>query len=127
MGNRLGSGTERGPVCRSIAHKRSLMQSTNDIANDKLATDLRRIIVDAEELLRATANQAGEKVAAARARVQDSLDSAKLKLELLGEEAADQARAAVRATDDYVHDHPWQSVGIAAMVGLVLGMMISRK
>ncbi|HZR69403.1 MAG TPA: DUF883 family protein [Burkholderiales bacterium] len=103
------------------------MQSTNDIANDKLATDLRRIIVDAEELLRATANQAGEKVAAARARVQDSLDSAKLKLELLGEEAADQARAAVRATDDYVHDHPWQSVGIAAMVGLVLGMMISRK
>ena len=103
------------------------MQSTNDIANDKLATDLRRIIGDAEELLRATANQAGEKVAAARARVQDSLDSAKLKLELLGEEAADQARAAVRATDDYVHDHPWQSVGIAAMVGLVLGMMISRK
>lgn len=103
------------------------MQSTNDIANEKLATDLRRIIGDAEELLRATANQAGEKVAAARARVQDSLDSAKLKLELLGEEAADQARAAVRATDDYVHDHPWQSVGIAAMVGLVLGMMISRK
>ncbi len=103
------------------------MQSTNDIANDKLATDLRRIIVDAEELLRATANQAGEKVAAARARVQDSLDSAKLKLALLGAVAADQARAAVRATDDYVHDHPWQSVGIAAMVGLVLGMMISRK
>ncbi|HEY6862327.1 MAG TPA: DUF883 family protein [Burkholderiales bacterium] len=103
------------------------MQSTNDIANDKLATDLRRIIGDAEELLRATANQAGEKVAAARARVQDSLDSAKLKLELLGEEAADQARAAVHATDDYVHDHPWQSVGIAALVGLVLGMMVSRK
>ncbi len=103
------------------------MQSTNDIANDKLATDLRRIIVDAEELLRATANQAGEKVAAARARVQDSLDSAKLKLELLGEEAAHPARAGGRATDDYVHDHPWQSVGIAAMVGLVLGMMISRK
>ncbi len=103
------------------------MQSTNDITSDKLASDLRTIIADAEELLRATANQAGEKVAAARARVQDSLDSAKLKLELLGEEAADQARAAVRATDDYVHDHPWQAVGIAALVGLVLGMMVSRK
>jgi ElaB/YqjD/DUF883 family membrane-anchored ribosome-binding protein len=89
------------------------MQSTNDVTT--------------EELLRATANQAGEKVAAARAKVQDSLDSAKLKLELLGEEAADQARAAVHATDDYVHDHPWQAVGIAALVGLVLGMAISRK
>ena len=103
------------------------MQSTNDITSDKLASDLRTIIADAEELLRATASQAGEKVATARARVQDSLDSAKLKLELLGEEAADQARVAVRATDDYVHDHPWQAVGIAALVGLVLGMMVSRK
>jgi ElaB/YqjD/DUF883 family membrane-anchored ribosome-binding protein len=104
------------------------MQSTNDTTtSDRLASDLRTIIADAEELLRATANQAGEKVAAARARVQDSLDSAKLKLELLGEEAADQARAAVRATDDYVHDHPWHAVGIAALVGLVLGMTINRK
>jgi ElaB/YqjD/DUF883 family membrane-anchored ribosome-binding protein len=103
------------------------MESQNDITTDKLASDLRTIITDAEELLRATANQAGEKVAAARARVQDSLDSAKLKLELLGEEAADHARQAVRATDDYVHDHPWHAVGIAALVGLVLGMAISRK
>src|SRR5262249_5885605 len=122
---RVGEGAGL-PVDRSIA--RGLpMQSMNDITSDKLASDLRTIIADAEELLRATANQAGEKVAAARARVQDSLDSAKLKLELLSEEAADQARLAVRATDDYVHDHPWQAVGMAALVGLVLGMAISRK
>src|SRR4051812_24608696 len=111
MGNPLGSRVREGaglPVDFFIASKRSPMSSSNDVTSDKLASDLRTIISDAEELLRATANQAGEKVAAARARVQDSLDSAKLKLELLGEEAADQARAAVRATDDYVHDHPWQ-------------------
>ena len=101
------------------------MQS--EITTEKLASDLRTVIADAEELLRATANQAGDKVAAARARVQDSLDSAKLKLSILGEETADQARAAVRATDDYVHDNPWQAVGIAAFAGLVLGMLISRK
>ncbi len=101
------------------------MQS--EITTEKLASDLRTVIADAEELLRATANQAGDKVAAARARVQDSLDSAKLKLSILSEEAADQARAAVRATDDYVHDNPWQAVGIAAFAGLVLGMLISRK
>src|SRR5579859_642487 len=101
------------------------MQS--EITTEKLASDLRNVIADAEELLRATANQAGDKVAAARARVQDSLDSAKLKLSILGEEAADQARAAVHATDDFVHDNPWQAVGIAAFAGLVLGMLISRK
>jgi ElaB/YqjD/DUF883 family membrane-anchored ribosome-binding protein len=100
---------------------------TTEISTEKLAADLRTVIADAEELVRATANQAGEKVAAARAKVQDSLDSAKLKLGLLGEEAADQARAAARATDDYVHDNPWQAVGIAALAGLVLGILISRR
>ena len=99
----------------------------NEVTAEKLAADLRLVIADAEELLRATASQAGETVANARARVQDSLDSAKLKLGLLGEEAADQARAAVRATDDYVRDNPWQAAGIAALVGLALGMLISRK
>jgi ElaB/YqjD/DUF883 family membrane-anchored ribosome-binding protein len=102
------------------------MQST-EVSTEKLATDLRTFIADAEELMRATANQAGEKVAAARAKVQDSLDSAKVQLGLLGEEAADQARAAARATDDYVHDHPWQAVGIAALAGIVLGALISRR
>jgi ElaB/YqjD/DUF883 family membrane-anchored ribosome-binding protein len=98
-----------------------------DVSADKLAADLRMIIADAEELMRATASQAGDTVASARARVQDSLDSAKLKLGLLGEEAADQARAAVRTTDDYVRDNPWQAVGIAALAGLAIGMLVSRK
>jgi ElaB/YqjD/DUF883 family membrane-anchored ribosome-binding protein len=99
----------------------------NEVSAEKLAADLRLVIADAEELLRATASQAGETVASARARIQDSLDSAKLKLGLLGGEAADQARAAVRATDDYVRDNPWQAAGIATLVGLAVGMLISRR
>jgi ElaB/YqjD/DUF883 family membrane-anchored ribosome-binding protein len=99
----------------------------DEVTAEKLAADLRLVIADAEELLRATASQAGETVASARARIQDSLDSAKLKLGLLGDEAVDQARAAARATDDYVRDNPWQAAGIAALVGLAVGMLISRR
>lgn len=99
----------------------------SEITADKLAADLRLVIADAEALLRATANQAGETVASARAKVQDSLDSAKAKLEGLGEDATREARAAVRATEDHIRDNPWQAVGVAALVGILLGLLISRR
>jgi ElaB/YqjD/DUF883 family membrane-anchored ribosome-binding protein len=99
----------------------------SEITADKLAADLRLVIADAEALLRATASQAGETVAGARAKVQDSLDSAKAKLEGFGEDATRQARAAVHATEDYVRDNPWQAVGVAALVGIALGLLISRR
>lgn len=100
---------------------------TTDVNRDKLVADMKVVIADAEELLRATAGQAGEKVAAARARIQDSMETAKVKLSQLGEAGAERAKAAARVTDDYVHDHPWHAVGVAALVGLVLGTLISRR
>jgi ElaB/YqjD/DUF883 family membrane-anchored ribosome-binding protein len=99
----------------------------NEITAEKLAADLRLVITDAEALLRATAGQAGEAVASARAKVQDSLDSAKAKLGVFSEDATEQARAAVQATEGYVRDNPWQAVGVAALVGIALGLLISRR
>jgi len=99
----------------------------NEVTVEKLAADLRLVISDAEALLRATVGQAGETAAAARAKMQESLESAKLELGLLGEEATEQARAAVRAADDYVRANPWQAVGIAALAGIALGLLISRR
>lgn len=100
---------------------------TTEITREKLAADMRVVISDAEELLRATATTAGEKAAAARVKIQDSLESAKVRLAQLSEASAEKAKAAARATDDYVHDHPWHAVGVAALIGLVLGTLISRR
>ena len=99
----------------------------NEVSAEKLAADLRRVISDAEALLRATVGQAGETAAAAHAKVQEGFESAKLKLGPLGEEAAEQARAGLRAADDYVRANPWQAVGIAALAGIALGLLISRR
>lgn len=88
--------------------------------------DLQLVVADAEELLRATAGQAGEKVSAARERIQDSLASAKARLAVAEEAMLEKTRQAARATDDYVHENPWRAVGIGAAVGLVVGMLISR-
>lgn len=103
------------------------MDEMAQVSRDKLVSDFRVVVADAEELLRLTANQAGDKVAELRARVQDHLHSAKGKLAEAEAALLDRTKAAARATDDYVHDNPWRSIGIAAGVGLVLGLLIGRR
>ena len=98
-----------------------------EVTVDKLTSDLKVVIADAEELLRATASQAGDKVTAARARINDSLEGAKLRLNQLGEVGLDHAKDAARAADEFVHDHPWKAIGIGAGIGIILGMLISRR
>lgn len=106
------------------------MTTTTDnttVTKKKLAADLKVLIADSEELLRASAGQAGEKVAAARARIEASLATAKVKLGEVERMAAEKAKEAAKVADQYVHDNPWQAVGIAAGVGLLLGLLISRR
>jgi ElaB/YqjD/DUF883 family membrane-anchored ribosome-binding protein len=100
---------------------------TTDVSKDKLVADLKVVVADAEELLRATASQAGEKVAVARERIQASLATAKVKLSEAERALLDKTKEAARATDDYVRENPWQAVGIAAVAGMVLGILISRR
>lgn len=97
-----------------------------DVSKEKLMQDLQLVVSDAEELLRATAGQAGEKVSAARERIQESLSVARARLGDAQEAMIEKTKQAARATDEYVHENPWYAVGIAAGVGLVVGMLISR-
>jgi ElaB/YqjD/DUF883 family membrane-anchored ribosome-binding protein len=99
----------------------------NEVSRDKLVQDFKLVIADAEELLRATATQAGEKVTAARERIQDRIHSAKIKVAEAEEALMVRTREAARVTDEFVHDKPWYAVGIAAGVGLIVGMLIGRR
>ncbi len=103
------------------------MPEYSEVSKDKLVADMKVVIADAEELLKATASAAGDKVSAARARMEDSLRTARIKVAEAQEVVVDKAKAAARATDDYVHANPWRAVGIAAGVGLIVGMLISRR
>jgi ElaB/YqjD/DUF883 family membrane-anchored ribosome-binding protein len=87
---------------------------------EKLAVDVRVLASDVEELLKATSAQAGEKVAEARARAQAAIANARTT-------ATEQSRQAARATDQYVHQNPWTAIGISAGVGLLIGLLISRR
>jgi ElaB/YqjD/DUF883 family membrane-anchored ribosome-binding protein len=96
-------------------------------ARQQLLTDLKAVIADSEELLRATAGAAGERTAAVRARVEESLRAARTKLESMDDEVLGRMKDAARTTDEYVHEHPWGAVGVAAAAGLLLGVLIARR
>ena len=81
----------------------------------------------AEELLKLTVGQAGEKVAAVRDRVQRELDQAKVRIVALEDRALRQTKAAAHATDAYVHENPWKAVGIAAGAGFLFGLLMARR
>lgn len=97
------------------------------VTREKLMQDVKVVISDAEELLRATASQAGEKVSAAREKVQESLHRAKVKLAEAEDILIDKGKQAARVTDEYVHDNPWQAVGVAAGIGFLIGLLIGRR
>lgn len=103
------------------------MSELTTAQKDKLMADLKQVMIDAEALLAATSDDASAGMAQLRERVADTLLKAKDGLLDAQEAVSERARAAAKATDHYVHDHPWKAVGIAAGVGLLLGMLISRR
>ena len=103
------------------------MNTETAVTKDKLVQDLKIVIGDAEELLRATASQAGEKATAARAKIEDSLHRAKIKLAETEDIMIEKTKQAARVTDEYVHEHPWKAVGVAAGIGLIIGLLIGRR
>jgi ElaB/YqjD/DUF883 family membrane-anchored ribosome-binding protein len=99
----------------------------NDMTREKLIADFKVVLADAEEMLKATASQTGEKAAEMREKVGDHLKRAKIRLQEEQEKALARTKEVAGATDDYVHDHPWQAVGVGAGIGFLLGLLIGRR
>lgn len=106
-----------------------MVNSISSIAGvqEQLVSDMKSAIADAEDMLQATADQAGDKFANLRARIQERLKGAKARLADAEEALVAKSRAAARATDEYVHESPWTAIGVAAGVGLLIGLAIGRR
>jgi ElaB/YqjD/DUF883 family membrane-anchored ribosome-binding protein len=98
-----------------------------EAGREKLVGDLKTLIGDAEELLRASATQAGEKISVARQKIEQSLVEGKKTLADAEKVLIKKSKEAADVADDYVRENPWSAVGIAAAVGLVLGLLIRRS
>jgi ElaB/YqjD/DUF883 family membrane-anchored ribosome-binding protein len=94
-----------------------------DESTEKLLQDLKEVVQDGEELLRAGADELNERGTAARARLSAALDSAKE----TGRKLQERTVAGAKATDRAIREHPYQSIGIAFGIGLVIGVLVNRK
>ena len=95
----------------------------NEVSMRKLIQDFKVVLHDAEDLARATAGNLGEKVSEARAKLAASMASAKTSCQDLEEKAI----AGAKATDRVIRSHPYESMGIAFGVGLLIGVLVGRK
>ena len=96
-------------------------------ARDRLATSLKQMVDEADQLLKSAQGAGSEKFSAARDKFETQLRQARAELAALQDNAVHNAKRAARATDHAVHEHPYAAMGITAGVGLLLGMLIARR
>jgi ElaB/YqjD/DUF883 family membrane-anchored ribosome-binding protein len=101
------------------------------MARKKLLEDVNLVLADSEELLKAMASAGGEKAQALRGDLGRKLAEARERLDEIEEIALARTREAAKQADEYVHENPWQSLamaaGLAAIVGIVVGLILNRR
>ncbi len=105
------------------------MRLTSDLAESKsrLAADFKNLMTDAEELLRTTRNYSGEGFTQARAQFESRLNELRGTMTDAQSYALDKYKLATESTDRYVRDNPWQAIGVAAAVGILIGFLSTRR
>jgi ElaB/YqjD/DUF883 family membrane-anchored ribosome-binding protein len=104
-----------------------LMAADNESARSRLVEDFSAVLAEAEEMLKRAATETGDKARDLRSQIEAKLLTAQLRLQEIEGQAIDHAKAAARATDDYVHDNPWQAIGVAAAIGFLVGLVVTRR
>lgn len=99
----------------------------SDVTKEQLIADFNVVISDAEALIKATANQGGDAVAAVRAKAEKSLVVAKAKMADAEVALLARTKAASQVTDNYVRENPWQTMGIVAGLGLFIGFILGQR
>lgn len=90
-------------------------------------TDIKSMLADAEDLLKQAANTSGGRAAKLSAEALALRGQAREKASDVQVMVVEKSRHAARATDDYVHNHPWQAAGVGTGIGVVIGLLLNRK
>ena len=102
---------------------KSQASETGEVTTQKMLDDLKTVVRDGEELVKATASELGEKTRAAREKLASALEAAKETCVCLEEKAL----AGAKATDKAIREHPYESIGIAFGIGLLIEVLVNRR
>lgn len=108
-------------------HFPNVEATSSALARERVMTDLKSLVRDSEDLLKATAGDLGERASEARSRVAAAVERAKATCEHLQDQTVATARAAAKKTDTVIRDHPYESIGVAFGVGLLIGLLVKRR
>jgi ElaB/YqjD/DUF883 family membrane-anchored ribosome-binding protein len=102
-------------------------KSDIQISREKLMADFNAVVADAEQLLKSVASEGGDKAQVLRAKAEENLKVAKARLLDIEGQLEQKAKEAAKLTEDYVQEHPWQTLGIAAAIGVLVGLLLNRR
>ncbi len=108
-----------------------MTRSSSDAIKHKLLADFNAVVTEADQFLKLVADEGGDKADALRSRVERNLNTAKDRLRHLEDAVLEKTRETARATDEYVHENPWQTIGVAAglsaLFGVAIGLLLYRR
>jgi ElaB/YqjD/DUF883 family membrane-anchored ribosome-binding protein len=98
-----------------------------NINREEVMSEIKMILSDAEEFLKQAATATGERAHELQEKALSQLRQASAKVADVQVVVVEKGKKVARATDDYVHAHPWQTAGIVAGIGIAIGLLINRK
>jgi len=109
------------------AKKSTTVHEEVQINSENLIGDFKALMADAEDLIKATASHNDGPLSAIRSKALDTLNSAKESLSSVEGTVTEKAKVVAERTDEFVHRNPWEAVGVAAVIGLLVGLFIRRR
>ena len=106
--------------------KSDLSEGVSDI-KAAASSEIKNLIADVEDLMAKIAYLKDADVARVRGKVQRAVDATKQSLADGADSIRQHAQNVASTADDYVRDSPWQAIGIAALVGAVVGILATRR
>ena len=109
------------------AKKSSATHEEAEINSENLIGDFKALIADAEDLIKATAGHEDGSLGVIRSKALDTLNNAKESLSSVEGTVTEKAKVVAERADEFVHRNPWEAVGVAAGLGLLIGLFIRRR
>jgi ElaB/YqjD/DUF883 family membrane-anchored ribosome-binding protein len=124
---------QRGHPGGATSHtmENAMAHSSTAVIKKRLLADFNAVMSETDQLLKLVADEGGDKAGALRTKVERNLNSAKQQLRSLEDAVIETTRAGAHATDEYVHENPWQTMavaaGLSAVVGAAIGLLLCRR
>ena len=107
--------------------KKSNIHEEAQINSESLISDFKALMADAEDLIKATASHEDGPLSVIRSKALDTLNNAKESLSSVEGALTEKAKVVAEGADEFVHRNPWEAIGVAAGLGLLIGLFIRRR